>query len=70
MKLKSIKLTRPQVKLRLEELFFRLSGKHIVRMSIEDIFNDLEICVQDTRHNLESTIRERDHLLGRPGKRK
>lgn len=67
--LKLTKLTRQQIHLKLEGLLYRIDKERVVKDSIEEIFIDLELCIQVIMHDLESTKRERDFLLKKLGKR-
>ncbi len=61
------KLTRKAIKLKLESLIYKIDKTNIVVDSIEDGFDDLGICIVDMVHDLESTKRERDCLMGELG---
>ena len=59
------KLTRKAIKLKLESLVYNIDKINIAVDSIEDGFDDLEICIVCLLHDLESTRRELDAAIGK-----
>lgn len=61
------RLTRKAVEVRLENLIYKIGGGNVKVNSIEEALDILQLYIVDMKHDLESTKRERDFLVGKLG---
>lgn len=67
MKSKQTRLTEIKMQLKLEQLLYEFDETYSPS-SIEDSIDHLRFCIISMKHDLESTQRERDFLIGELGK--
>lgn len=63
------KLTRKAVEVRLENLIYKIGGGNAKVNSIEEALDILQFHIVITKHDLESTKRERNFLMGKLGQK-
>jgi len=59
------RLSRKAMQLRLENLIYKIGGTNILTNSVEDAFDNLEVCIVCIKHDLESTKRELQAAIGK-----